>query len=886
MLRFDKVLKKAKSQSGFTIVEVVIAALLMTMTSIGMLGLFNSATQLSGIAKETKEAQVFARTVSERIRALPFYMPYSGQDADVDDYFWGTAQDHGGDITNNNWGSEPKNPLIPCTLITSSKFTAKVRMAYVLDDLSTSPMKSGWIPKATEDQERKDEPRDVNGKEFKIIQYEVKVSWQTKTLEGSKTQSYSYITLMTNTEFEADLGVTSVTNIEDNSAKWGTGGEDSNTVPHNVTLVAVEIKGYGFKSDSVPILIRSNCDDKAFQNVTIVDDQTIHCLLSPDTGGSGKPWSPRLNPGLWTVRVSTGLAYAYGYNAFEIEFPRPVISYLDPTRGPMSRNDFSVTAGGTYVLNLGGTPVCGATIRLVKVDDPGTYIDPRVDKPITYQYGPGQSTYTGTNRVTATFDLTKRETGYYYVEIVNCENNAGPPEAPGNAASADNDSYKFEIYSTSPFPTNMYIIGSSGGEVEETTARTQARHFAYRLRDYTYKILVDGNDLGAVETLRIGINGDPASGTSGSGEVINATNITYDPVDDVITAMVDLKDVSSSLCNDGTTYSWWVYCAYETGQSGYLEHIFQIRNPRPILYKNAEYVSGPTGYYTTNGGFYHNYHSVTAKLTGECFNTITGTDTSSRIIKYKSGNYSTGMGNQTYQVGVSDGGMVPGTPTNNGTRWETQLNLIHCKTGSNNIWVEKADGTTDNNKTIPGPPYAHLDQNSFAYNISVVSPPTAVLNTQSTGAVTITSWFDDITGHWTHTLRGPWEETENASTKARAQRSSTQWWWFDSITENGWARFTLRGLGFCDAEVGTSYIAVACNEWWSWVTKGSGWFSVTNPNTKGEADTDRSQKYVTIRTNAYPAAWIMPNGDEDGRITTGSNNYDNRFTTRQLLPNN
>jgi hypothetical protein len=252
---------------------------------------------------------------------------------------------------------------------------------------------------------------------------------------------------MTSTESEAYIGVVSMINISTDPSQWGTGGEKSNTAPHTASNVQVEIAGYGFTQDSVPLLVRSGYPDVTFLSFTVVNSTTIRGFLKLDSGSTGKPWSPRQAPGMWTVRVSTNAVFAYGYEIFEVEFPRPVINYLTPVKGPTLSSEFSITAGGNTVLNLLGTPPCGATIRLVKDDSPATIIDPIAGKPITYKTPkPADGGYTSPNTVTAVFDLRNRQTGNYYVEIANCENNAGPPEGAGNTISIPAAGYKFRIY--------------------------------------------------------------------------------------------------------------------------------------------------------------------------------------------------------------------------------------------------------------------------------------------------------------------------------------------------------------------------------------------------------------------------------------------------------
>src|SRR5450756_2342595 len=95
----NKVVRTGRRQDGFTLAEVAIAVLLMAISSIGLLAMFDSSLQLSSLARKSKDAKRIARTVSERIRAMPFYVPYANKDVDVDDSFWGTAEQRGGTAT-------------------------------------------------------------------------------------------------------------------------------------------------------------------------------------------------------------------------------------------------------------------------------------------------------------------------------------------------------------------------------------------------------------------------------------------------------------------------------------------------------------------------------------------------------------------------------------------------------------------------------------------------------------------------------------------------------------------------------------------------------------------------------------------------------------------
>ncbi len=865
MKRMGKFKRMSKGQAGFTIAEVFVGSLLMVMASMGLLSLFNSSVQLAGVSRETKDAQQYARQVSERIRSLPFYEPHNYTPRDVDDYFWGTAEQHGGDITTNNWST---NPYVDCTLVTDPRFTCQVKMAYVLDNLATKNMKATWIPSANGAQQGLDKPVSVDNDMFNVIQYEVKVSWKVKP-ENASASSYSYTTLMTSTQFQANLGVTAVINIDSNSSKWGTGGQFSNTAPHTANSLAIRITGYGFKAGCTAKLMRTGMTDVNVTSLTLVDGNTLTGYVNLDTGGpAAAPWQPRLVPGKWTARVTIGSAFAYGYDAFTVELPRPTISYLNPVTAKDTRSDFAVTAGGNNVLNLGSgsspyTSYCGATIRLVKDDNPELILTPRSDRAITYGASGGYGVY---NTVTANFDFRNTTAGTYYVEIVNCVNNT-VPVADGNTISLHSDLYKFTITAAAPTPTDIYVTGSPGSEVY--VAPSEKRHFAYRSRNYQYNIRIDGTDLGAVTIVKVGIGGNPVQGTG--DWVANATNVLAAADGSYVTATVNLNGVPDGYAEPGgNVYSWWAYCEQANGAKGNVQSKFQVRDPRPILYRDAIYMNGP-------GGVYHNYAPVGVRLQGECF------DSSAYNVKYRSGAYA--YGDQSYTVGVSDGSMTKGTPTSYGTVWDTQLNLFRVKTGARNVWVETNDATpiTDNGFVSTLEP-----ARTYSFYANVVAAG-ATLNAQSTGAVTITNRFHDYWTEWFTTKdawRGPTANTENASTVAKAQRSDTGWFG----NQKGYATFTLRGQGFKEAGAGTSWIGVYIKHWslfegdhWDGINSGN--FTVADAASAAAALTDRGNKYVTINTSE----WEMPSDENQGRINldnSGDGRYLNRFYIQPLLQNN
>ena len=541
MLWLNKMFRTGRRQDGFTVAEVAIAVLLMAISSIGLLGLFDSSLQLSGLARMSKDAKRVARTVSERIRAMPFYVPYANKDVDVDDFFWGTRAV----ITkNDNWDT-PHTPPDAAPYVgypqnIDPRYTCEVKMAYVKDDLTIPNMKVDWVPKGPAAVGGKDKPLSVNGDVFHILKYEVKVSWKAQ-LSGGRTvdKSESYPTLMSDTEFQADLGVSEIINTSTSSAQWGTGGQNSNTAPHEGTPnLPIKITGYGFKADQpiTALLDRPGVDPIPIKDasgtgpVTRVDDNTLTGKVDLTTGCTGAPpWQPRRDPGKWTVRVDVGLAYAFASDAFTVEFPRPQIALSTPSvgydnQGPGSLDVCLKTTGTKAVLNLGAgsspyTSYTGATILLVKVEDPNVIIQADPDMPITYCYSLTQKNWTWNwpGWVSAYFDLRGAILGKYYVVVANCKNNRVTLKPGDVAAKIDpdpNSPTKTPIFTIRPYPTSIVefdglpfftrrvwaITAGPDGNIWFTKETLQA--------DYVYGLL----RLGKVKPRPVG-RLDPTTGT-------------------------------------------------------------------------------------------------------------------------------------------------------------------------------------------------------------------------------------------------------------------------------------------------------------------------------------------------------------------------------------
>lgn len=898
MSLLKKVARTGRDQRGFTLVEVVLATFIMAFTSVGLIGMFNSTAQLSNLSMEHKDAERYARTISESILAIPFYRPYDGtHNVDVDDYFWGTAADRGGSITNNSWSTAPYISYSPPSNIADSRYTVSVKMAYVLSNLSTENMISNWVPKDTTEAGL-DKPTGSDAEVFHLIQYQVKVAWNATLAGGTSTSYETYTALMSDTQYEANLGVATMINV-DKSSRWGSGGANSATAPHTASGLGVQITGYGFVTGQAisASLVMQGVADIPINGLTRVDDKTLSGTVDLNTGnGTAPPWQPKRDPGQYTVKVTVGFAYAYAFKAFTVEFPVPSNLTVTPTSSDDSYAALAIKATGTNVLNLGygtspyNTAYAGATIRLIQYKDannnviasPSTINAIINDSSHLITYGntpPGG--YGVSNWVQAYFNLQGQAPGQYYVEVCNCQNNQVALK-PGDVASSTTSAPIFTLTHATPIISNAYVTGSTNatGVVtnEVYVASGETRRFAYKSRAYHYSLRVDGQCLGGMDTVKLGVGGDPSTGGTNANFVV--VSDTYGSTSSVqvsgdhtfLTVNFNFASVPDTYTTSDNSLPFWIY-AYSSATpsySAYKTGVFQIRKPKPILYRDAVYASGP-------GDFYHNCAPVTATLYGECL------DSSAYNIKYMSGNYS-GMGNQTWQVGSSDGGMVKGSPTNNGTTWQTSLNLIHCLTGANNIWVETNDATPQSDKTVART--ATSGPSTYTFNVNVVAGPGALLS-QSSGAVTITNWFD----HWyysqgfTEQVLGPTPNTEGTTlAKAEPGYNTNIKHGSTTKTESTYSYFTLKCQGLRDASVvnttttsGHTYGATTVSIYSGTSHTSpiySGTYSVPDPASAAAAQTDRTNLFFTITTSH-----IVNMPTSTGNAGIGFTAYDSTYTS-------
>ena len=81
-----------KSESGFTVVEVLVALFIMTVALLGVLAMFKGAMSASGYSRRATEAAVLAEDKLEQLRTVPITTVTDGSDTvDSFDRTWTLA---------------------------------------------------------------------------------------------------------------------------------------------------------------------------------------------------------------------------------------------------------------------------------------------------------------------------------------------------------------------------------------------------------------------------------------------------------------------------------------------------------------------------------------------------------------------------------------------------------------------------------------------------------------------------------------------------------------------------------------------------------------------------------------------------------------------------
>jgi len=484
-VRMGRVASRLKVEAGFTLTEILVAGLIISVALIPLVNMFD--TSFKGILNYERihEAYNCARATVERIRSMPYYEPYnpSRGDVDIDDHFWGDRTpifdnpENPAEPGAPSWDSIPEVSYFDYGEVEEFRnFKATVQLAYLNTDTGVARMSPEWGPKKIGN----DRPRNLENEVVHLLLIKVNVYWPP----GRGDRSYSLEQVVTDTDTIYNVGVSRVVVVGPESVK---DPERENAAAHypNETII-LDIYGYGFKEgeglnkpkglnaylvrnkyNDIPITLEKpptlyagetyagNLAVDQFGNMRVRGRVTLY--NNGTSGVLGEPnFYPRAAVGYWSVRIAQEeIINSYLFNGFIVEYPRPKIEQFgnDPDMSLSGRNDESAKqlkiVGRNFI-----TMVKNPTPALVLYSPSGEILDQvlGVVNSISGTVNNGYSESLQT--MLATFDLTKASPGVYKLVIYNTD-----PGLIGHVGSQPSQQ-EYTVIAVPPVVADIYVEGT------------------------------------------------------------------------------------------------------------------------------------------------------------------------------------------------------------------------------------------------------------------------------------------------------------------------------------------------------------------------------------------------------------------------------------------
>jgi len=623
--------RRLGEQNGFTLAEIIVALLILSIALVPMTGMFDTAVKGLLNSERIKNSAECATTALEQISGMPFYQAYDADkgDVDIDDHFWGDRNPLY--LSPIAGGGTPDWAAIPEVLAKDYNTTpvfnelsslgqykdckVSVALAYLNDNTGAVSMNHNWGPKL----DGKDKPLTADNENPHLILIHINVYYK---VNGSE-RNYILEQIVTDTQAIYGVGINQITaeappvNLP---LPDGQGPVFQKTAIHwpnnNVT---VKIAGWGFDATGTPptppvaaYLVRNKYNDIPINLSSRSDTLLVGTVDLYDTGTSGVSGEtdcyPRAGVGYWSVRIQQqGIINAYLFNGFIVAFPKPVISdfYNGTVPGGaktatniQTAQQITIQGGPFPYKKNAGTLIWCPNVSLVPVG--GTSSDMIIGT-VTAMSGGNNDGYAASTgcTITATFDLTQAQPGQYKMQVWNTD-----AAAVGNVASDLNLSPIYTITSVPPIVTDVYVSGTNPHQT----------NVYENIGNVTVRLEIIGNYFNTINGppyVRVylypsvaGVGQPPGATTiEGSVVAVTATDITAD----FTLASLALGNYNVYVVNQ------------DTGLSGYIT----AAAPRINV---TNYSGSITGFTPNLGGFYENYFdytdgSVRYRVTG----TITGT---------------------------------------------------------------------------------------------------------------------------------------------------------------------------------------------------------------------------------------------------------------------
>ncbi len=613
---------RIRQEAGFTLAEVMIAGLVMVVAMIPIIGMFDGAINASMSVTNIHASVAVAQTAMEQIKAMPYYVSYTGTDKDVDDHFWGSRSP----INSNpagaggpDWDHIPEVAFYGYGQMADYQaFRVGVQLAYLTDSTGVAAMGTNWGPKTP----GQDQPKDSNDRQLILLLIKVNVHWK---VDGVETGLYSTLDTLTSSQAVYNLGIAGITV----TGPAGIQGTAPNAAAHSPNLeVNVQIDGWGFDPATVSTwLVRDTNNDVGITITSATNTQILGHVNIATTGTSGHSWYPKDDIGYWSVKVrQKQILTVYLYQGFVVEYPKPVIgssgtafyNTLDSSKQALDiKGPFAIHVDGGYFVNQVENPA----IRLVQVVGSGS---PAIINGANVVVGGSSDKYASTGRtIEATFDPAGQPAGDYKLEIFNTRSG----NVIGHVSSLS--SAVFQLLTPTP-------------AVSDVTVNATGLHYGYNNQGNPWRLKLTGSNFNmsgspAVDvTLCSSVVGGQPSGNQATGTLVSVSGYN------TIVADFDLSSLPTGF------YYGWVKNRSSNLAGWTSTALFEVRNFSAGISDFA-----PNAGYT----FYENYYDIPSTITGTSLNTVTAVKISN--------------GSATYDI-TSDCSLGGGTsiPVN--------LNLISC----------------------------------------------------------------------------------------------------------------------------------------------------------------------------------------------------------------
>jgi len=612
-----RIRKSLNKQGGFSLAEVLMAGLILSIALIPMMGMFDASFKGMRILENIQRSIVCSQAAMERVRALPFYEPHDDtnqdSDFDIDDYFWGDRNPVGYNPANlegeADWENIPEVIFYDYGAFASyEQYKVTVQLCYLEDDTGVATMMGSWGPKVMGN----DRPTNADNKPLHLLLVRINVYWGE-----SDAGHYDLESVVTDTEAIYNIGVSGITVTGPESI---TNPDRPNAAAHwsdpNVD-VEVTIEGYGF--DDVndddgwveAYLVRDKYNDIPI-DLTYRSETELNGRLTLYTGHneSNNTWSPKAAIGYWSVKVhQKDVVSAYLYEGFVVEYPKPVIDDFG------NDADYSKTGDNNMsnaVLKFRGGPFCNIAqdpaVMLLQLDGEGNTVY-QIDGNVTDISVPaGTYGYASSPDcvITAEFDFTSAPPGDYHAMVVNTED----PSMIGHRAS-DLSAAVYTILDVYPEVDDVFVYETMQHEAPGNVGNPWRLTFSGRYFNTSGDPAVEMYLCSQV------VDDQPA------GDFVQGVVVT-------VTTNVAVADFDLSSLPEGFYKGYLVNL--NNGRTGWTSGA-----PFEVTVFNAN-----IGSFVPDSGynFYENYYDIPSKITGNGFLSATGVSIVNGAVEYDlSGEY-------------------------------------------------------------------------------------------------------------------------------------------------------------------------------------------------------------------------------------------------------